>query len=379
MAKIKSLWDAITMSDVPEDRCTNILLWLIGKLPAEVVFDICKMSGLSVDQVSDIVETRSQYILEHSRPDGLIIFNNGKHLLIETKRFPDSFDEQQFANHFSGGQKEFGRENIWLLFLSGDGSIPAELGRLQSEFNGQVGFISWKSLLSLLKEIQSKTREEYKILIEEFLTFANHLKLGRLISMNIDEIKKFLEIYPTVAKYEQTVEEKLLKLLDKIVDRIIMECEELVESNDDDRQKKLPSMYRCLKVKNWHTDNSGYVFLHIVLNKIGIILTGYQDNEKEKEKFLGKWEESFKNRYKEYGDIASFTWIDEGKDDYAIDGGYFKMVEGTEGKSFNPDRISETKVCFYFGYQYNFQVNEIDLYPEKLAKQFKNLLDSFND
>jgi len=377
MAKIRSLYDAITKATQPEDCCTNILLWLLSKLPTEVIFDICKISGLSITHISDIIEIHDQYRLENSRPDGLIVFNYGKHLLIETKRFPDKYNEEQFTNHLFGGQREFGEGNVWLLFLSKDDKIPVELEKLRNQFVGQVGFISWKSLLSILKENQLKINGKYQIMIEEFLIFAKHFKLGRLLSMNIDEMKNFLEVYPTVAKYEHTMKEKLGELLDKISDRIIMECEERIESKVDNISKEIPCMYRCVKARNWHTDNSGFVFLDILTNKIGAILTGYEDG-KEKEHFLPIWDANLKDKYKGSADISSFTWVEEDEDDYAINGGYFKVVQGTEGKLFNPDSILETKHCFYFGYHYDFQLSDIDSYPDKLAKQFRNLLDNFH-
>lgn len=96
MTKIKSLYDALIKTQVKEDRCTNFLLWLLRKLPSRVLLEICKISDLSISHRGTDFDFHVQYTLDNSRADALITFSESNHILIETKRFPNSFDRDQF-------------------------------------------------------------------------------------------------------------------------------------------------------------------------------------------------------------------------------------------------------------------------------------------
>lgn len=196
MSKVRSLYDALIMYKKKEDQCTNFLLWLLQKLPSTVMLEICREASLSISRTDECPAVDAQFCLSDSIPDAKIEFLEGKHLLIETKREPGAFNEIQFMNHFLGGRKEFGRGNVWLLFLSGDSLIPEALDRLRKQFKGRIGFISWKSLLGLLKEYAGNNCEGYQILIKEFLVFAERYRLGRFEAMNTNELDEFLKVYP---------------------------------------------------------------------------------------------------------------------------------------------------------------------------------------
>jgi len=377
MAKIKNLYDAIIKTPIKEDQCTNFLVWLLEKLPSKVILEICRIADLSVNQVGTKINIEVQHLFKNSRPDALIEFSDGRYLIIETKLYPNSFNKEQFLNHFAGGKDEFGEQNVWLVFLSGDECIPSELNELKKKHYGRIGFISWKSLLQFLKDNANSLGEKFEIIIKEFLSFANHHKLGRLIFMNNEEIKKFLEIYPIVATQEEAVKDKFTQIINHLKNRIIIECEELVEENTGDIQKELPCLYIAFNIKTWHLEeSSGYIFVDILSKKIGILLTGYQD-KKEKEKCIPIWNKYYKNKYKDNPDLYAFTWIEEGEDEYAIKGGYFKMVEGTSGKIFDPTQISEFTDCFYWGYIYDLEIEKMQIYNETMPKDFKKLLETF--
>ncbi len=377
MAQIKSIYDAIIKYQKKENQCTNLLVWLLEKLPSKTLLELCKISGLSINEVRNEFNICVQYPLKNSYPDALIEFADGKYLIIETKLFPNDFEKDQFINHFNGGKNEFGDENVWLLFLSGDEKIPDELDNLMKRHSGRIGFISWKYLLQLLKDSKDSLGEKHEIIITEFLTFANHYKLGRLISMNREELTKFIEAYPVTEKYKEAAEQNFLKNLNEITKHIILASEELAEENEEEIQEKLPCLYKCIKIRGWHTNYSAYVFVNILFSKVGIVLTGYESEKRDKSKLLQLWDENYKFKYKNDIDLFSFTWIDKGEDDCAINGGYFKLVKETNGKLFNPDKISEFADCFYWGYVYNMEVEKIEAYPETIAKDFKKLLDTF--
>lgn len=361
-----------------EDQCTNFLVWLLEKLPSKILLELCNNSGLSINEVMNELNVRVQHPLKkNSYLDALIEFADGKYIIIETKLFPNGFEKDQFIKYFHGGKNEFGVENIWLLFLSGDEKIPKELEKLKKRHSGRIGFISWKHLLQLLKDNKDSLGEKYEIIITEFLTFAAQYKLGWLISMNREDLIKFIEAYPVTEKYKEAAEQKFLKNLNDIIDYIILASEELAEVDEENIEEELPCLFRCLKIRGWHTDYSAYVFINILLNKIGIVLTGYEDDKREKSKFLQLWNENYKFKYMNDSDLFSFTWIDKDDDDCAINSGYFKLVKETNGKLFNPDKISEFADYFYWGYVYNMEVDKLEAYPETIAKDFKKLLDTF--
>lgn len=163
---------------------------------------------------------------------------------------------------------------------------------------------------------------------------------------------------------------------------VILASEGLAEANEEAEanekaQKVLPCLYKCVKIKGWHTNCSAYIFMNILLKKVGIVLTGYQDDKRDEAKFLQLWDENFKFKYENDTNLFSFTWIDKDEDDCAINGGYFKLVKGTSGKHFSPDKIPEFADYFYWGYVYDLEVEKIDAYSEKIAKDFKKLLDTF--
>lgn len=380
MAKIRSLYDAIIKTKVQEDKCTNFLLWLLKKLPSNILLKIFKLSNLSIIDNETNFEFQVQYQMDDSRPDALIVFSESQYLIIETKRFPNKFDNDQFSKHLKNGQKEFGKENVWILFLSGDGQIPNELEIMKNKYEGRIGFLPWKSLLKVLNENKDSMGEKYDIIIDEFLIFANYYKLGRLISMNKDELKTFFEIYPTVAKYEDAVNQTLITVLDKIIDGIIVECEELVERNDDENVPTIPCLYKTLNIKNWYIKkSSGFVFISALNKKIGVVLKGYENDEKEKAKFIQLWDEKYKNKYREDLALNAFKYVFEDDENSDIYGEYFELVDGMSGKLFNPTQISEFTDCFYWGYVYELDLENFNSHYETIPKDFKKLLNTFVD
>lgn len=377
MIKIESIYDVFNIS-TKEDQATNFLLWLLHKLPAEILHEFLKASDLQIGCLGDNFNFFVQYGLQHglqkSRADGLIKFADGKNIIIETKLWPDSFNKEQFYNHYKGASKEFSEENIWLLFLSGDKQIPDELKKLKTRYKGRIGFISWIDVIRLIKDNKDSLDAKYKIIIDEFLNFTNDIKLWRLISMNTEEMKKFLDFFPTLVTNWDAATEKLNSMLDKIKVQI---CDGIIAiENKDEIEEKLQCLYRCLTIKDWHTKRSAYIYLDAFLKQIGVVLTGYE-NIKERKEFLKSWDATYKNRYKKAADINSFTWVDKHDDDYAIESGYFKMIEGSSGKLINPEQISELEDCFYFGYYHPFEIEKEKFYSDKIPKDFKKLLDLF--
>jgi hypothetical protein len=355
------------------------LVWLLEKLPSEVILEVCKIADLSLANIDEHIIIEVQPFFKNSRPDALVEFAHGKYLIIETKLYPNSFNKEQFINHFNGGKEKLGENNIWLLFLSGDEDIPKELCELKKKYNGRIGFISWKSLIKYFKDNINSLGDKFKIIIEEFILFANHYKLGRLISMNNEEIKKFFEIYPIIAFKQGVVREKLLEILNYIKDLIIVESKELIKESSEDMQYNLPCLYTGFDIKGWYLKELGaYIFIDVLLKKIGIVLTGYQDKQ-EKEKFFSMWDKYYKNKYKNDPNLKAFKWVfyEEEYDTKDIKGGYFKLVEGTNSEIFTPSYMTEFESTFYWGYVYDLDLEKIQIYKEIIPKDFKKLLKTF--
>ena len=286
-----------------------------------------------------------------------------------------SFNKKQFIYHFNGARKEFGKENTWFLFLSGDKNIPPKLNELIIEHQGRIGQISWNSIIILIKEIGKSLDRKYEIILDEFLIFAHHYKLGRLISMNDEEMEKFIKKFSQLEKFRKPCTDKLLENIDMYRDNIIINSNERAEAINDDKQVNLPSLYKCLKIKGWHTKYSAYLFINISKKLTGICFTGYQDDENERGKFSELWGEKFKNIYKEDARLKSFTWVDEDEDDLAINGGYFKEFEETRGKTFNPVEIEKFSNYFYFGYTYELDILKLENLTETITNDFNILLE----
>lgn len=387
MRKIKSIYDAIIKTKVLEDQCTNFLVYILDKLPKSILIEIIKAAQLKTPDFSSYVDINVQYHLaksnvghNDSRPDATIEFAEGKFLLLETKRFQDSFDANQFHNHYYNGIKAFGNNNVWCLFLSKDSQCPSDLKKLKKRYGGKVGFISWKELIEVLDRENKTKKLANSILIDEFIIFAKHYKLHKLITMNKQELKTFIRNYSGVALKQDEVQEYFNKCIEDISQRIL-ESKETVKLNDDYYSETLPCFYRTFNIKSWHIKKpSAYVFIDVLLKKVGVILYGFEDKTESKKLQL-LWDKKYKQIYSKNATLTAVTWIGYGEDDFAIgEDGYFKPIPSSSGKLFNPLDVPEIREseCFYWGVVSDLDLENInDEVINKIATDFKNLLSSF--
>ena len=375
MREIRSLCDALLRTHVQEDQCTNFLLWLLRKLPPCCLQEVCRESGLQLDNISNEHEFGSQLVLENSRPDALIRLARDKVLIVETKRFPNALNRPQFENHITGSAKEFGAANCWFLFISGDNQEPRDFVQLRSVYGDRIGFMSWMRLQALFTSLKQQLEKPYSILLDEFLIFARYHRLGKLTDMNADETKAFLAAYPTVIRYQEAAQKKFLEVLRKITDRVILDCAERAMAYDKEETVP-PCFYRALSVKGWHMPLlSIFTFVNILTKQIGVVANGYQ-NPKEKEDFLPLWNGQFKRKFRDKPELHAFTWICKGEDENEAD--YFKLVTGTSGKLFDPAALDDFKDYFYWGYCYPLEIDMLDepMFA-KIGSDAKELLASF--
>jgi len=357
MREIKSLCDALLKTHVQEDQCTNFLLWTLRSIPIGCLHEVCRASGLALEENPDPYGFYAQLSLESSRPDGYIHLSRDEHLIIETKRFPDALDEAQFENHITGAGKEYKLRNCFFLFISGDRKEPLAISKWHALYPGRIGFISWLGLLALFSDLKPQLDAPYAALLREFEIFARYNQLGQLMKISTEETNAFLAAYPTVALYQRAAVERFSKAIRRITERVICNCEELVTLAGE-LITELPCPYQPLHVKGWHLPgDSAFIFLDIRARQIGLIANGYQ-NEKEKRDFLPLWEKRLKQLFREDTRLQAFTWIDKDEEDTLAD--YFKLVPGTSGKSFNPDVLDVFDNYFYWGYLYPLEVEKLD-------------------
>ena len=96
-------------------------------------------------------------------------------------------------------------------------------------------------------------------------------------------------------------------------------------------------------------------------------------------RFVKLWNNDFKEKYKANGGICACTWIDEGVDENAVKGGYFKTIEETKGKSFDPAHMQEFQDYFYFGHVHQLAMEELAFYPKIIMDDFASLWNCFID
>src|SRR5712692_220490 len=374
MREIRNLCDVLLDTHVDEDQCTNFLLWLFRRLPAKCLNEFCVKARLKLGQVTTDYPFRAQLKLEHSRPDALLEFETGRFLLIETKRPNNPLNASQFANHIAGGIKEFGIEKCWFLFISGDSNEPPELDQFRHKHRARIGFLSWIDVFDLLAKFKQQLEKPYAIFIEEFLIFARRHRLGKALLMNEQEMTTFLQAYPAIYRSQEAAQQTFQRLLDSIVQRIVLECEERVTLADDDARDKLPQLYQCLRVKGWHIPlYSLYVVLNALTREIAVLGNGY-GSAKEKKEFLSLWNAGFKQLYKNDPKLHAFTWIKQGDDDDAWEGGYFKQVRGTAGKLFDPTHVGDFGDYFQWGYIYRIDQDSLgEPFVAKIGAEVRKL------
>jgi len=375
MAKVRNLYDALIRPSKDEDKCTNYLVWLLSKLPPKYLNKLCQEVKLTFI-ASDYLHSVVQYVFCDSRPDAVFESNN-KYLILETKIYSNKFDDEQFANHINGAYQLFKRENCWFLFLSTDEYQPEKISALRRKYSGHVSFISWKQLLHILSDSIETTSEQHSIIIRELLSLAKHYKLGRIEPMNTNELYQYIESYKKMANQRDSATLMLVRFMKEINKRMIANTEERAELYEDESEEALPCIFNTFTVNGWHTRESAYVFLNIFERKIGILLTGYQDNAKEKKILLDLWDSGFKQTFREDKELSAYTWIDERSDESIENCGHFKQVGGVTGCSFNPLKISEIQENFYWGYSYNFDAKRMEEYFESIPAAFSRLLDRF--
>jgi hypothetical protein len=285
----------------------------------------------------------------------------------------------QLRNHLHGAAKHFGRDCTKLLFLSVERSAPTEVRRLAARFPGRVFFLAWQEVLLFLSAKRAVLDHEQQVYVEEFLACIRAERLWRLFPMTTDELKAFLAHFPEVWSQWSAAENHLNALLRLVCTRAVASSSERAEEYTaavDDFSREMPCLYATLKIRNWHTTASAYVFVDAALGKAGVVLTGYQDDRKEKERFLGRWHASFKSAFAADPVIRAFVWEEE--DEISGEGiGYFKPIDGTAGQVFDPSKIEAFSDYYYWGYWHDLDVSDPAKLSQLVADDFRKLLANY--
>jgi hypothetical protein len=297
MALVQSLVDVIRKGITPEDRCTNALVWLLQRCSPATACEMLALAGLSLES-RERIQCHVQLNLAKSRPDAVLEFPGPLYIVVETKIHPGMCSVSQLRNHLRGATGRFGGGTTKLLFLSVERSAPNEVKRLAAHFREQVFFLAWQKVLLFLESKRAILDHEQQVYLDEFLACIRAEKLWKLFPMTTDELKEYLAHYPDIWTKRGAAENCLKALLDLACTQSAAASSELAEwSAEADSVGELPCLYDSLKIKDWHTTSSAYMFINAALGKIGVILTGYQDSRKEQERFLVRWHESFKTTF----------------------------------------------------------------------------------
>jgi hypothetical protein len=378
MQLIKSLHDVIQKGPTPEDKCTNALVWLLQRCSFSVARELLALAGIDIGDVEGPVKGYVRQHFPSAVPDALLELQGPLWVLIETKIHPGTCTLAQLQNHYSEAVREYG-DGLRILLLSVERKEPSVLSTLSTQYPGRFYYLSWQQMLRYLDSKRANLDHEHRAFLEEFFAVVRDQKLWSLFSMTIDELRNFLTHYPFVAGHEAAAENVLDELTTKIRVRCIASSLDRAEdASSEDRTEYLPCLYTSFKIREWHTTLSAYAFLNAAIGKMGVILTGYQDDKKEREAFSSRWHSKFKDKFVLDPNLQSFVWVKEDGDELAGQTGYFKEVSGTSGHAFDPLKIELFQDTFYWGYSLPLDVTDFDTSASQLASSFRNLLDSFS-
>ena len=358
-----------------EDRCTNALVWLLQRCSPEMASQVLSLAGLTIREPLEPVQGRIQESFPRSRPDAILEFQGPQYVVIETKIHPGMCSIRQLRNHYFGAARRFGEERISLLFLSVERSAPREVTLLSKRFPGKIFFLAWQEVLLFLQAKRATLDHAQQVFLEEFFACIRAAKLWRLFAMTTDELKSFLARFPDVWTKLDAAQNALNELLRVISTQAIAFSGEGAESEVDDFSDQLPCLYSTLKIRGWHTTSSAYVFINAVLGKVGVVLTGYQDDRKQKENLLSRWRESFKNLFA--ADLETRTFVWESDDEAAGVTGYFSPVQGLTGQVFDPSKFEVFTDYFYWGYWHDLDVTDSGKVARLIAEDFKKLMATY--
>jgi hypothetical protein len=71
------------------------------------------------------------------------------------------------------------------------------------------------------------------------------------------------------------------------------------------------------------------------------------------------------------------VWAEEDEDEFAGITGYFKLVEGTLGQTFDPLKIDVFRNYFYWGYSRDLDVSDFVKMSQLIADDFRKLLATY--
>ncbi len=354
MIRIKNLTEVLLKTKIEEDRCTNTFLWLLKSIPIEYISELLKMAGFISRDYKSIYSVKPQYPLplNISRPDGLVEIDD-KYIIIETKIVKNGFDADQFARHIKGSSEEFGIENCLFLFLSNDDKETSLLKKFKDNYPNKIGFLSWDKIVNFLKTKLDNEKTVTNWVIFEFIELVKINNLSRRSDMTEKDLQQFFDSFVLVDSLRKDIKSKMYEGLSKLCEEIIIKSNQKVEFLNDDESEDLPVPWRALTILGWHTKWSSYVYYNCATREIGVCLSGYQQDPKDRKIFMLEWENRLKSLFAKDNNAFAFTYSEPDDDDdgLGIAAGYFRAIETTQGQVFSPDKVPVFDNNFYIGYK----------------------------
>jgi hypothetical protein len=372
---INHSYEAIISTKVPEDRCTNILIWMLQKIAPYNIAKIFSIDGTSFRLNSLLaINARVQFPLENSRPDAILTLHHENcvsRIIIETKIVSNDFDCDQFRRHIVGAQKAFSEgERQILIFLSTDVEEPTELRTLNSylKSNQKVHFISWKTVV---RNINNFHKEEYEYIpIAEFLGFVSYMKLEEARNMTTDDKNEFVESFIKVRKFESIYTSLMNSLISRQVSKIVEENKLIgfKPKTGSDEQQELPLLFQSFTLTLSNTKYSCYFYINAYSGRMGILFAAYECDDTKKVKFLNRWKNSIKAKIKNVVGLEAFTW----KEEIELKQDVFFRIDSSITKKDDPSENPETENYLYLGF--SCEISEDDSILEGLRTKFISLV-----
>jgi len=271
--------------------------------------------------------------------------------------------------HYTSGVREFGKDNAYAIFISGDNRPPKELAKIRSKFSGKIGFLSWhKDIIPCLDQTRI-TYKKLSLILKEFKTFLKYRLKGVVTVEDLKKVSEYYSKYRYVKENEKRVTDSVWDKLEGIEKGIVKKYKNYAggpkasEEQEEPGHKNMPCIYTWISLKKASLIDYAYIFGDITTKKAAIILVGYQwyTKPKDKKSFIRKWNRDYKNKIK--GKYKLYTWND--------DKGVFDVL--------NKKPEMEKLINFYWGFEYDLVklISNQQSMTKKIVSDFEDLLTNF--
>lgn len=161
------------------------------------------------------------------------------------------------------------------------------------------------------------------------------------------KIKDFIVSYKKCVELERenaAIEGQLWEHLEELLTELKNKNSQILDYEEGEDEEELPCVYKSFKLLKWHTQYAGYIFFDVHNDRVGVLLTGYEDdknNSAESEAFYSRWRNGYKKKFDTNVPLQFYTWNE--------DIGCFDVVGAKINSNSKPNANSEFGDKFYWG------------------------------